>query len=210
MADCCQDNIHNGDDDPRYRRVLIVALILNAGMFVTEVVTSQLAGSVALLADALDFLGDSATYSISLFVLPLGLAVRAKAALFKAATMLVMGLGVSVSALWRVFHVTLPDAPVMGIVGFAALAVNVGVAALLVIHRNGDANRRSVWLCSRNDAIGNVAVIAAAGAVATTRAGWPDIVVALAMATLALSGAWTILRQARAELAQVSRTLAAE
>jgi len=201
---CCHEpndssQIHN---NPRYRRVLWIALLLNVGMFGIEILAGVRAGSVSLLADALDFLGDAANYGISLWVLRLGLAIRAKASLFKALSMAVFGLWVLGTAIWHLFSHTLPDAPTMGLVGVLALVTNLGVAWLLWAHRNGDSNVRSVWLCTRNDAIGNIAVLLAAVGVLGTRTAWPDLAVGIIMATLALSSAWQIMRHARWELAQ--------
>ncbi|WP_020679499.1 cation diffusion facilitator family transporter [Marinobacterium rhizophilum] len=201
---CCHEpedasQVHN---NPRYRRVLWIALLLNFGMFGIEILAGVRAGSVSLLADALDFLGDAANYGISLWVLSLGLAIRAKAALFKALSMAVFGLWVLGTAIWHLFSHTLPDAPTMGLVGFLALLTNLAVAWLLWAHRNGDSNVRSVWLCTRNDAIGNIAVLVAAVGVLGTQTAWPDLVVGFIMATLALSSAWQIMRHARRELAQ--------
>ncbi len=185
-----------------YRRVLWIALLLNASMFVVEILAGLRAGSVSLLADSLDFLGDSANYGISLWVLGLGLAVRAKASLIKAFSMAAFGLWILGTALWHIYRDTLPDAPTMGLVGTLALITNLGVAWLLWAYRSGDSNMRSVWLCTRNDAIGNVAVLLAALAVFGTRTAWPDLAVGILMAALALSSAWQITRSARQELAR--------
>ena len=158
------------------------------------------AGSVSLQADALDFLGDSANYAISLGVAGMALAWRARASLVKGATMALFGLWVLGATACNAFAGIVPDAPVMGVVGTLALAANVGVALMLYRFRDGDSNMRSVWICSRNDAIGNVAVMLAALGVFGTRSSWPDLVVGIIMATLALTGAWRILRHALAEL----------
>jgi len=185
-----------------YRRVLWIALLLNLAMFGVEIIAGVKAGSVSLLADALDFLGDSANYGISLWVLGLGLAIRARASLFKAFSMLAFGVWILGTAIWQIYSDTLPDAPTMGFVGALALLTNVGVAWLLWAHRNGDSNMQSVWLCSRNDAIGNVAVMLAALGVFGTQTAWPDLAVGIFMAALALSSAWQVTRQARQELAR--------
>lgn len=184
----------------RYRRVLWVALALNAAMFGVELVAGAQAGSMSLLADAIDFAGDALNYGVSLAVLASALVWRARAALVKAASMMGFGLYVLGGALWRLWHGTPPDALTMGVVAVLALAVNVGVALMLYAFREGDANMRSVWLCSRNDAIGNVAVFLAALGVFGTGSAWPDLLVAGLMAALALSGGWQVLRQALAEL----------
>ena len=185
-----------------YRRTLWVALVLNASMFVVEIAAGHAAGSLALFSDSLDFFSDSVTYALTLGVLSAALVHRARAAMFKAATMALFGGGILIAALWRVTHGVPPEAPVMGSVGVLALGVNVVVALLLLRHRGGDANRRSVWLCSRNDAIGNVVVVLAAAGVAVTGTGWPDLAVAASMATLSLWTAMTIMRQAKSELAR--------
>jgi Co/Zn/Cd efflux system component len=185
---------------PRYRRVLWVALLLNAAMFVVELVAGAQAGSLSLLADAIDFAGDALNYGVSLAVLASALAWRARAAVVKALSMMGFGLYVLGSALWALWHGRAPDALTMGVVAVLALAVNVGVAVMLYAFREGDANMRSVWLCSRNDAIGNIAVMLAAAGVLGTGSAWPDLLVAGLMAALALQGGWVVLHQARAEL----------
>lgn len=199
---CCQPQPETGTGkmhQGRYRKILWVALIVNAIMFVVEVFSGVQADSVSLLADSLDFLGDAANYGISLWVLGMGLAIRAKASLFKAVSMAVFGIWVLGSAVWHVATGVLPNAQVMGLVGVLALVANLGVAALLYAYRNGDSNMRSVWLCTRNDALGNIAVILAAAGVSGTGASWPDLVVASIMASLALHSAWAVIVQARAE-----------
>jgi Co/Zn/Cd efflux system component len=183
-----------------YRRVLGVVIAMNAGMFLLETGAGWLAGSAALQADALDFLGDSFTYGITLLVIGRPLHWRAGAALFKGLSLAAMGLWVFGITLHRVLVLGMPDATVMGVIGLLALATNVGSVLLLLRYREGDANVRSVWLCSRNDAIGNLAVIGAAGLVALTGSAWPDVVVAGAMALLFLGSASQIVRQALGEL----------
>ena len=189
--------------DPRFRKALWVALVLNALMFVVELGASWGSGSVSLMADSIDFFGDAANYALSLAVLAMAAPVRSQAALFKAACMGAFGLFVLGRTAWNL-HLGIPPEPAtMGVVGFAALLVNGGVALMLYRFRSGDANMRSVWICSRNDAIGNVAVMLAALGVFCTVTAWPDLVVAAAMAGLALSGSWTVLRHAREELRAV-------
>ena len=185
---------------PGYRRVLWIALLVNAAMFVVELWAGFGTGSVSLLADAIDFFGDAANYGVSLAVLTLALTWRARAAFAKGMCMLGFGLFVIGKALWAARTGTPPEAFTMGAVSLLALTANVGVAAILYAWREGDANMRSVWLCSRNDAIGNIAVLLAALGVAGTHTAWPDIAVALGMGALALTSAWSVLRQARAEL----------
>ena len=169
-------------------------------MFVVELTASMVSGSVSLQADALDFFGDSVNYGISLFVLSMALQARARAALFKGATMALFGIWVIGSAIYRAATDSVPDAAVMGIVGMIALAVNVMVAWMLFRYRSGDSNSRSIWLCSRNDALGNIAVMLAAGGVVATVSGWPDILVAVLISGLNISAATSVFRQALAEL----------
>ena len=186
---------------PRYRRALWVALILNAVMFFVEITGGLQSGSVSLLADAVDFAGDAANYGLSLAVLSMGLAWRARAALTKGITMGVYGLLVLAKAAWAAALGILPEPLTMGLVALLALAVNIGVAIMLYAFRNGDANMRAVWLCSRNDAIGNIAVALAALGVFGTGTAWPDLLVAGAMAALALTASVAVVRHARVELA---------
>jgi Co/Zn/Cd efflux system component len=210
-AQCCSPGpaASTGATDPRYRRVLWTALGLNATMFLVEIGAGLAAGSVSLQADALDFLGDAANYGLSLFVLGMALAWRARAALVKGISMGAFGLWILGAATWQALAGTVPAAGVMGAVGLLALAVNVGVAVMLYRYRAGDANMRSVWLCSRNDALGNIAVVAAASGVFATASGWPDILVALAMAGLALWASVQVIRHALAELREDGRVQAA-
>lgn len=184
-----------------WRRALWIALGVNATMFAVEMIGGIAGGSRSLQADALDFFGDAANYAISLAVAGLALTWRARAALFKGATLALLGLYVLGSALWAAaMGSVVPRAELMGVVGALALLANVGVALLLFRFRTGDANMRSVWICSRNDAIGNVAVLLAAAGVFGTGTAWPDLIVAAIMAALSVSGGVTIMRQAAAEL----------
>lgn len=178
-----------------YRRRLWAVIAINAAMFLVEMTAGQLAQSQALKADALDFFGDSLTYGISLAVIGASVRVRSTAALAKGISLLLMGAGVFGSTVYRVFVLGVPQAEVMGVIGFLALAANVASVLLLVRYKDGDANVRSVWLCSRNDAIGNVAVMAAALGVWGTATAWPDLIVAGIMATLFLTSATQILGQ---------------
>src|SRR2546428_10307107 len=198
---CC----HHCDDDPHrdnaaYRRVLWVVLAINAAMFAVEIGAGLAAGSAALQADALDFLGDAANYAISLFVVGMALRYRASAALAKGATMAAFGLWVIGTVVWHAWHGTLPSAFTMGTVGLAALLANAASFGLLWAYRHGDANMRSAWICTRNDVLGNLAVLLAALGVLGTGTGWPDVIVAAVMAGLALQGAAVVLRQAWGEL----------
>ena len=199
MAGCCGHEARFDGVSADYKRRLWIVIALNAAMFAVEMGAGQVARSQALQADALDFLGDALTYGISLAVIGASLRVRSNAALLKAVSLLVMGLWVFGSTLWRVFYVAVPEAQIMGVVGVMALAANLASVALLVRYKDGNANVRSVWLCSRNDAIGNVAVMLAALGVWGTATGWPDLIVAGIMATLFLSSALQIIRQALAE-----------
>lgn len=204
MSDSCNDSCASQQPvvDVRYRRVLIVALLVNLSMFLVEVIAGASAGSSALLADSLDFLGDAANYGISLYVLGYALVWRTRAALVKGATMGVFGLWVLGSTIERLLAGQVPEASTMGVVSFLALLSNVGVAYLLYRYRTGDSNMQSVWICSRNDAIGNVAVMCAAAGVWFMSSAWPDVVVALGMALLTLAGATQIIRSALRELGE--------
>ncbi|MEQ8818377.1 MAG: cation transporter [Thalassobaculum sp.] len=185
-----------------YRRALWAVIAINAAMFAVEIGAGALSGSVALAADSLDFLADSLTYGLSLWVIGRPLVWRSRAALFKGLSLAVMGVGVFVATIWQTFVLGVPEAFVMSGVGALALAANVVSVVILFRWRDGDANVRSVWLCSRNDAIGNVAVVGAGVAVWLTASGWPDVIVAGAMALLFLRSAAAILRQSLEELRQ--------
>ena len=187
---------------PAYRRVLWIALSVNLAMFGVEIAAGVAAGSASLLADSLDFLGDSANYALSLFVLGQALAWRARASLVKAASMGLFGLWVAGTTIQHALAGTVPAAPVMGAVGTLAFVANLGVAVLLYRWRDGDSNMRSVWICTRNDALGNLAVLAAALGVFGSGSGWPDYLVAAIMSGLALWGAVEVTRRALGELAQ--------
>ncbi len=199
MAGCCgKDTKFDGISDD-YKRRLWIIIALNATMFAVEMTAGQVAQSQALQADALDFAGDAITYAISLAVIGASVRARTSAALLKGISLLLMGFWVFGSTLYRVFYVGVPTAEIMGVVGVLALVTNLVSVLLLVRYKEGDANIKSVWLCSRNDAIGNVAVIIAALSVWGTAAGWPDLIVATIMAGLFLSSAFQIVRQALAE-----------
>lgn len=202
-ASCCG---HQPSPDPYradvgYRRVLWTVLLINAVMFAAEITAGVAVGSAALQADALDFFADAANYAVSLFVVGMHLRHRAMAALAKGVTMAVLGTWVVVLSAWHALAGTLPGAFTMGAVGVAALVANLASFRLLWAYRRGDANMRSAWICTRNDVLGNLAVVAAALGVFGTGTGWPDIVVAAIMAALALHGAAEIIRRARIELA---------
>ena len=207
MADCCCTppplnlDPHRGNA-AAYRRVLWAVLAINAVMFLVEIGAGLAAGSASLQADALDFLGDAENYAISLIVVGMALRYRATAALAKGATMGLFGVWVIGTVVWHAVHGTLPSAFTIGTVGFAALAANAASFGLLWAYRGGDANMRSAWICTRNDVLGNLAVLLAALGVFGTGTGWPDIIVAAIMATLALQGATLVVRQSLAELRQ--------
>jgi Co/Zn/Cd efflux system component len=186
--------------DPSYRRILWIALFANLAMFAVELVASVWSGSTALAADAADFLGDSANYAFSLGAIALGGAWVSRVALLKGAAMSVYGIAVLAYAAWRAWLGVPPEPITMGVVGALALAVNFSVAALLYRFREGDANMRSVWLCTRNDVIANLAVLVAAAGVFGTGTVWPDVAVAAMLALLGLSSGRIVIRQARAEL----------
>lgn len=187
---------------PGFRRVLWLALWINLGMFLVEGLASLFSGSVSLMADAIDFFGDSANYVLSLTVLSMGMLWRGRAAMVKGITMAVFGLLVWGRAIWVLQTDMTPEPMTMGLVGFMALVANVGVAAMLFRFRSGDSDMRSVWLCSRNDAIGNVAVMIAALGVFGTGTAWPDLVVAAIMGTLAITAGVSVVRHARSDIAE--------
>jgi Co/Zn/Cd efflux system component len=201
-AACCG---HHPDEprnhlDAAYRRVMWAVLAINASMFAVEIGGGLHAGSASLQADALDFLGDAANYGISLFVVGMSLRYRAVAALAKGATMGLFGLWILAVAVWHLYSGARPEAVTMGAVGIAALAANALSFGLLWAYRGGDSNMRSAWICTRNDVLGNLAVLLAAVGVFGTGAGWPDVVVAIVMAGLAIQGAWLVVRHAVSEL----------
>lgn len=205
MAACgCDSGCSTTAVSPRFRKALWVALAINAAMFVVELGAGIRSGSVSLLADAIDFAGDAANYGISLAVLSMGLGWRSRAALVKGITMAGYGVFVVGKTGFSLVSGAVPEPVTMGVVGALALVANAGVAAMLYAYRDGDANMRSVWLCSRNDAIGNVAVMLAAVGVSSTASNWPDLAVAGVMAFLALSGGISVIRQARRELVKVA------
>jgi Co/Zn/Cd efflux system component len=209
---CCHDcqapDRHRGNS--AYRRVLWWVLAINAVMFLVEIGAGLAAGSASLQADALDFLGDASNYAISLLVVGMALRYRAMAAMAKGATMGAFGLWVIGVTVWHALHGTLPSASTMGVVGLAALVANAASFGLLWAYRGGDANMRSAWVCTRNDVLGNLAVLLAALGVFGTGTGWPDLIVAAIMAALALQGALVVIRQAGSELQISRRSVVAE
>lgn len=202
MSDhCCNSNASCSTDvSPKFRRALWIALVVNAAMFGVELTAGLHANSVSLLADAVDFFGDAANYAVTLIVLAMLPVWRSRAAMIKGISMGSYGLYVLGQASWNALSGTVPEATTMGAIGLLALIANVSVAVLLYAFRDGDANMRSVWLCSRNDAIGNLAVMGAALGVLGTGSAWPDLLVAVVMGGLALSSSWTVIRHAGREL----------
>lgn len=206
MSGCCSHSACDASAaSPRFRQALWIALIVNAAMFLVEFVAGLAAGSVALWADALDFAGDAANYALSLTVLSWGLMWRARAALLKGVAMALFGTVVMARALWAFQQGITPEPLTMGAVGVLALVANAGVALMLYRFRGGDANMRSVWLCSRNDAIGNLAVILAAAGVFGTGSALPDLMVALMMSGLALWSGLLIIVHARRDMADAEQ-----
>jgi Co/Zn/Cd efflux system component len=195
---CCDDAQFDGLSAD-YRRRLWFVIAINAAMFGVEMTAGHLAQSQALQADALDFFGDALTYGLSLAVIGSSLRVRSTAALAKGLSLLAMGVWVLGATVYRTVSGATPEAEVMGVVGFLALLANVASVLLLVRYKDGDANVRSVWLCSRNDAIGNAAVMVAALGVWGTASRWPDLIVAAIMAGLFLTSAVQIIQQALRE-----------
>ena len=197
---CCPKGVPVFDGvDPRYKRVLWTVIAINGAMFVTEMAAGQLAGSQALKADALDFLADTVTYGLSLAVIGASLRTRATAALAKGVSLSLMALWVFGSTVYHTLILGVPQAEIMGAIGVLALAANLASVFLLLPYKDGDANVRSVWLCSRNDAIGNLIVMGAAFGVWNTTSAWPDLAVAAIMAGIFLSSAVQILQQAWGE-----------
>jgi Co/Zn/Cd efflux system component len=209
-ASCCHNHNPRPDETRAHRRVLWAVLTINAAMFAVEVTAGLAAGSASLQADALDFLGDAGNYAISLYVVGMALRYRAMAAFAKGATMGVFGLWVIGITAWHIWQGTLPHAFTMGTVGIAALIANGVSFGLLWSFRGRDANMRSAWICTRNDVLGNLAVLFAAFGVFGTGTGWPDVIVAIIMAALALQGAAIVLRQSIMELDATRAAVPAE
>ena len=205
-ASCCGDERRFEGLDPGYKRRLWVVIGINAVMFIVEMAAGALAGSRALQADALDFLGDTLTYGMTLAVIGSAPRVRASAAFIKGVSLTLMGMWVLGATAYHVLVVGAPRAEVMGLVGFLALAANLASVLVLMRYREGDANVRSVWLCSRNDAIGNVAVMLAALGVWLTATRWPDLIVAALMAGVFVTSSVQILRRAVGELRSLEAT----
>ena len=199
MANCCGNDAKFDGVSDDYKRRLWIVIAINAVMFTIEMIAGQYAESQALQADALDFLGDTLTYGISLAVIGASLRIRTNAALAKGISLMLMGAWVFGSTMYRVFYTGVPEAGIMGVIGLMALMANLASVFILMAYKDGDSNVRSVWLCSRNDAIGNIAVMIAALGVWGTTTGWPDLIVASIMAGLFLSSSVQIIRQALEE-----------
>lgn len=198
----CEENGAFDGMSKAYKRILLIIIVINFTMFIVEIIGGLSSKSTALLADSLDFLGDTATYSISLMVIGMPIATRAKAGLFKGISLFLIALWVLGVTAYRLIFMEVPEAITMGAIGIAALIANVVSVLLLLRYKDGDSNVRSVWLCSRNDAIGNLAVIVAAFGIITTKSIWPDIIVAVVMASLFSSSAYQIIKQSKDELNQ--------
>lgn len=209
MSDCCEQKSFDGTSKA-YRRALLAVIVINAFMFIVEMSAGYLARSQALKADALDFGGDAATYAISLAVIGMSASVRAKASLFKAGSLALIALFILGSTIARFFANGAPETVTMSIIGGLALAANLLSVLILLRWRDGDSNVRSVWLCSRNDAIGNAGVIAAAGAVALSSSPWPDLIVAIVLAGLFFRSSLEISQRALHELGQKSSALSTD
>lgn len=199
MANCCGNDAKFDGVSDDYKRRLWIVIAVNAVMFTIEMIAGQYAESQALQADALDFLGDTLTYGISLAVIGASVRIRTNAALAKGISLMLMGAWVFGSTMYRVFYTGVPEAGIMGVIGLMALMANLASVFILMAYKDGDSNVRSVWLCSRNDAIGNIAVMIAALGVWGTTTGWPDLIVASIMAGLFLSSSVQIIRQALEE-----------
>lgn len=200
---CCHDERCSDLKElnsPAWRRALWAALAVNVSMFLAEIVAGVAANSASLQADSIDFLGDAANYAISLGVSGAGLTWRARAALLKGWSLGLLGAAVLFSTAQHIYVGVLPKAETMGAIGGLALLANIGVALTLYRFRSGDANMLSAWICSRNDAIGNLAVLSAAAGVFGSGSAWPDLIVATIMAGFSVSGGWRIVRRAHFEL----------
>lgn len=207
MAGCCHNKTDFTGLSAAYKRILIIVIVINAMMFLVEMSAGMKANSQALQADALDFLGDTLTYGISLWVIGKSLSLRSRVALLKGISLLLMAIWVLSSTLYRFWFIQTPDAGIMGSIALLAFLANVVSVLLLVKYKDGDANIRSVWLCSRNDAIGNLVVLVAASGVWVTESALPDLIVAAFLATLFLSSAKQIIQQTNAEKANVAENL---
>ncbi len=204
-ANCSHHNHASQDTSPHYRRILWIALIVNTLMFFVELSAGWQSGSVSLLADSVDFFGDAANYGLALWALSMAAIWGSRVALLKGITMLLFGLALLARVAWGAWLGTVPEAFTMGAIGILALCANLFVAALLYQFREGNANMRSVWLCTRNDALSNIAVVFAGIGVWGSASAWPDLAVALIMAGLAIHSGLTVIRHAQVELAAGSK-----
>lgn len=202
MACTCSHEPAPSKPNSKFRIALWIALIINAIMFLVELIGGAYAHSSALWADSLDFFGDAVNYGVSLAVLGASLYWRATVALVKGFVMAAFGIVVIAKVLYAYATGIAPEPITMGVIGILALAANVICAYVLYAFREGDSNMQSVWLCSRNDAIGNVAVILAAVGVFGTGSLWPDLIVAAIMAILGLTGGYQVIRKALQERKQ--------
>ncbi|OHB40259.1 MAG: cation transporter [Phenylobacterium sp. RIFCSPHIGHO2_01_FULL_70_10] len=193
---------------PAYRRALWIVVLINVGYGLVEIVAGFVARSQALKADALDFMGDGLITFLGLLAIGWSLVWRARSALIQGFFLAALGVGVLLNTAYRVLVLNQPEAELMGVFGIIALVANVAAALILIPHRTGDANVRAVWLFSRNDALGNLAVVIAAGLVFWTKTAWPDLVVAVIISGLFLQSAWSIIRDARTDLRE-ARSLSA-
>ncbi len=200
--DDCSRTAQNNQPTQRYTRILWVGLIVNLTMFAVEIIAGWKGGSVSLLADAVDFFGDGVNFAASIFAMTLATVWRSRVALFKGYVMVAYGAFIMAKAAGASVYGTTPEHELMGMIGLLALVANVFVAVLLYAYREGDANMRSVWICTRNDALGNVLILIAAAGVLGTGSRWPDLAVASLMGALAISGGLSVLRRARDEIAQ--------
>ncbi len=182
------------------RRILIIVLIINAVMFSVEFSAGLMAGSTALLADSLDMLADAIIYAIGLFALGRASHWRARAALTSGLFQMALGAGIAIEAFVKIFVDGLPDTTTMGLFGMLALIANTICFVLLARFRDGDINLRATWICSRNDMIGNVGVLVAAGLVLWFDSGWPDIVIGLMIAGVVIHTASRISNEAYSQL----------
>jgi Co/Zn/Cd efflux system component len=206
MSASCSHHSHTSTEQsnsPRYRRILWIALIVNLLMFFIEIGAGLKSGSVSLLADSVDFFGDAANYALALWALSMAAVWGSRVALFKGMTMLLFGAAVLARTAWSAWNAEMPEAITMGTIGLLALTANLFVAALLYQYREGNANMRSVWLCTRNDALGNIAVLIAGVAVWGSGSAWPDLAVAAVMAGLAIHSGIQVILHARTELKSV-------
>lgn len=200
MANCCNNKaceielLRN-----RQSAVLKTVLAINLAMFMIELSAGLFSGSISLIADSLDMLGDALVYGFSIYVVARGARMKANAALLKGGIMAAFGLFVLIQAVYKIIFPQVPVFEAIGTIGLLALAANSICFALLWRHRSDDINMSSVWLCSRNDIIANISVLFAAAGVWLTRSGWPDILVGLALAALFLRSALSVLREAITE-----------